>query len=143
MAIDASGYVWTANENQSPPGNSPNSISKFSNAGTPANSSGYTGGGISSPVAVAIDGAGKVWILNSSYGSLSVFTNTGTAVATSAYGSTTFNFSLGFALDGSGDAWVGNYSANAVTEYIGVATPVVTPIVASLLSPYTTPASKP
>jgi sugar lactone lactonase YvrE len=145
MAIDPSGNAWTNNESQPPPtGSSPNSISKFSSTGSAVSgSNGYTGGGVSSPVGLAVDGSGRTWVLNGNFGNLSVFTNSGTAVATAAYGPTAFNFSLGLAVDGSGDVWEGNYSSNAVTEFIGIATPVVTPIVANLISPYTTPASKP
>jgi hypothetical protein len=41
------------------------------------------------------------------------------------------------------NVWVPNKGANSITEFIGAATPVVTPVVANLITPYTTPASKP
>jgi hypothetical protein len=45
------------------------------------------------------------------------------------------------ALDGSGNTWMA--AGSGVYQLIGLTTPVVTPIAANLVSPYTTPASKP
>ncbi|HEY5331751.1 MAG TPA: hypothetical protein VIJ79_17865 [Acidobacteriaceae bacterium] len=45
------------------------------------------------------------------------------------------------ALDGSGNTWMA--AGSGVYQLIGLTTPVVTPIASNLVSPYTTPASKP
>ncbi len=54
LAIDAGGYVWAANQRG-------NSVSLVSNDGAVI-SNGYTGGGISNPHGIAVDGAGNVWV---------------------------------------------------------------------------------
>jgi hypothetical protein len=45
-------------------------------------SAAYTSGGISNPVPVAVDGAGRMWVANSN-GTVSALSNTGTAVSPS------------------------------------------------------------
>lgn len=86
VAIDGAGNVWVAN-------NSGNSISEFAPTGTQicnAHSlftcpSGYTGGGLNGPFALAIDGAGNIWVTD--YGnylgpSLTEFVGAAAPVAT-------------------------------------------------------------
>lgn len=41
------------------------------------------------------------------------------------------------------DVWIANTGNDTVSKIVELGTPVVTPLAASLLSPYTTPASKP
>jgi hypothetical protein len=63
LAIDGNGSVWLVNGN--------NSVSLFTNAGTPASpSTGFTGGVLSKPNGVAIDLSGNVWISNASNNSV-------------------------------------------------------------------------
>lgn len=103
---------------------------------------GFTGGGLSNPSAIAIDGSGNVWVADEFSGSISEFNSSGTAISGSngytgyaATGSTLDN-PYAIAIDGSGNIWVPSYSANTLTEFVGAASPVVTPIVANLRSPY-------
>jgi streptogramin lyase len=145
VALDPSNNVWIANT-------SGNSISKFTDAGaSPSDMTGF-----SAPAGIAFDGAGNAWITNSSSNSIVELSDSGTVLSgstgfTSAAGITTaaptipLNTPTGIAVDPSGNVWVTNNvsSTKIVTEFIGAATPVVTPIVANLLSPYSTPASKP
>ena len=141
VAIDATGNFWTSNYNTS-------SITELSNTGVVVNSPGYyTGGGLHNPNGIAFDGSSHAWIANST-GSISEFTDSGVALTGGEgyAGGTSGNGLSGIesiAADGSGDIWVANDSAGNVTELIGAATPVVTPIVASLISPYSQAASKP
>ena len=140
LAIDASGNVWTANF-----GN--NSVSKLSSAGNPISpSAGYTGGGLSQCQGIAIDGSGYVWVTNADTNSVSKLSNAGAAISPArGYTGGGFASPYGIAIDGSGNVWAANsYNGyNSVTELVGAATPVVTPLVANLITPYTTPASKP
>jgi hypothetical protein len=136
IALDASGDVWTANE-------SGDSISKFSSSGSPISSTGYTGGGLSYPESIAIDGSGNAWTANFNGNSISKFSNSGSPITSSRGYTASLNEPYSIAIDGSGNAWVANNKGNSVTEFIGVATPVATPLVANLIAPYSTPASKP
>ena len=139
IAIDASGNAWTTN-----PGN--NSVSKLSSAGVAiSTSAGYTGAGLSFPFSIAIDASGNAWTANYGNNSVSRFSSTGTAISppSTGYKGGGFSAPYAIALDGSGDVWTANYNGNSITELIGAATPVVTPLAANLITPYTTPASKP
>jgi sugar lactone lactonase YvrE len=140
IAIDASGNAWTSHTYSTS-----SAIGKLaSNGSQQCPSGGCTGGGLNYPDGIAIDGSGKVWVSNQQGNSVSEFTNAGTAI-TPVNGYTGGNISspYGLAIDGSGDVWTANEASNSVTELIGAATPVVTPIVANLVAPYGTPASKP
>jgi sugar lactone lactonase YvrE len=89
---------------------------------------GYTSGALSSPVGVAVDGLGNVWVANQSGNTVTEFSNAAAVVSGSTgYGGATGTAS-GIAIDGSGNVWVGNSTQGSVTVYIGAATPVVTPL---------------
>ena len=91
---------------------------------------------------IAFDGANNFWVSNFSNAAITHHTSaTGALINYTAGG--TLDGSEGIAVDGSGNVWVANAGNNTVSEIVGVATPVVTPLVASLLAPYTTPAAKP
>ena len=143
IAIDGSGNVWTTNA-----GNE--SISKFSSSGVALSpSSGYSGGGLDvsggpTPFAIAIDGAGNVWTANQ-FNSLSEFSgSTGAALSPpTGYMGNGIKYPGKIAIDGSGDVWTSDDNNNTLIEFIGAAAPVVTPVVANLVAPYGTPASKP
>ncbi len=129
VAIDSSGNVWSLNS-------SANSLAEFTSTGSVV-SSGYTGGGLSTPLSLAIDGGGQVWITNNS-NSISVFNSSGSAVSATAYtgGSsaspTSLNKPTGVAIDASGNLWIANSGGNSVTEVIGAAAPTVSPIAAGV-----------
>jgi hypothetical protein len=92
----------------------------------------FTGGGINSPMAVAIDSAGNAWVsnrfsgasVNSGAGSVTEISSVGsflsgpngyTAVASgSTYGGVYYPFDL--AVDRSGNAWIANFEGSGVTE---------------------------
>ena len=102
-------------------------------------------GGLSAPNAVAIDGAGDVWVSNNN-GTLSELSSAGAALSPAlgySHGTILLENPIAIAVDGSGDVWLANSGNNEVTEFIGLGTPVVTPIVASLVAPYSVPASLP
>lgn len=160
IAIDNSGNVWVSNLGgpYSGAGATTGSVSKLTSTGILASGTAFTGGGLSYPWSVAIDGSGDVWLPN--YGNSS---NPGNSVTELAGNGSPISGALGFtgggltapkgiAVDGSGNVWVSNFGTNtgdsslaagSVTEFVGLATPVVTPLVANLISPYAAPASRP
>lgn len=136
IAIDSTGNAWavttTANSlvfvTQAPfPGSGVNP--------GPGTTSTFTGGGLLQPSAVAIDGAGQVWIANGG-NSVSSFSNNGAALspatgygATTAAAATPYNAPSGVAIDQAGSVWITNSGGNTVTRIFGSATPVVAPLV--------------
>jgi hypothetical protein len=137
IAFDSAGNAWIPGI----PFSGPIGLEKLSNRG--AILADYTGGGLMSPIATAIDGAGNVWIadagLNGRSCRVAEFSGTGAAI-TGPNGYTGGGVSelTAIAVDGSGNVWItaGNPdTVNAVTELIGAATPVITPLVAGLPNP--------
>jgi streptogramin lyase len=77
----------------------------------------YTGGGLTSPFRVAIDGSGNAWVPNPGTSSVTEISSTGTFLSgTSGYTGGGLNFPEGIAIDGAGNAWMTNFLANSVTE---------------------------
>lgn len=99
VAIDTAQNVWITNSGAS------NSLSKFSNTGSPANGAGYTGN-MSQPVDVAIDANGNVWVANFNHASVSEFSSTGTLLSGAGY--TTPADVSAVAIDGNNTAWTAN-----------------------------------
>jgi streptogramin lyase len=100
VAIDPSQNVWIANRGVS------NSVSKFSNGGTPASTSAYTGGGISTPFGIAIDATGNAWIANFASPSISELSSTGAPLSGSGYPTPAPVSDI--AVDGSNTLWTAN-----------------------------------
>ena len=112
-------------------------------------SSGYTGGGLSYPGGIAVDGAGNVWVAN--YHGLfngqgkelpsTVSELQGSEAATlgapgqplspaSGYGADAgLQEPYGIAIDASGSVWVSNFGSSTITQFVGAATPVKTPMI--------------
>jgi len=131
IAIDSTGNAWAVT-------NTSNSLvfvtqgptpgSEY-NAG-PGSTSTFTGGGLLQPSAVAIDGAGQVWIANGG-NSVSSFSNSGAAQSpATGYGATTaaaptpYNAPSSIAVDQAGSVWITNSGSNTVTRIFGSAAPV-------------------
>jgi secreted PhoX family phosphatase len=128
------------------------SLSKLSSTGLPLSPSGITNDTLTNPNALAIDGAGNVWIANgysetgTEYNSVVKLAPSGTLAMyinhqTVARGY--LNLPTSIAVDSAGDVWLSDGDTNTVTQFVGVATPVVTPLAANLAAPYNAPASKP
>lgn len=102
VAVDSSGYVWTANYQN-------NSLSKFTPNGVPSSpADGFTGGGLSGPFGLAIDSTGNAWVANNSAAVLSKFDSSGNPVSSSGYTGGGLNASLWLAIDKTGNVWVSN-----------------------------------
>lgn len=124
VAIDQFGAVWAVTS-------SANALLHTDKSA--ANSAIYTNAGINTPVSLAIDGLGEVWVADGNNG-ISVFSNGGAVVSYPApyqTGSSTRPSALaaptGLAIDRSGSVWITNSGNATVTKVIGVASPVVTP----------------
>ncbi len=135
IAIDSAGDAWAVTSTASSlffvnpgpdlsPGDAPS---------TPTTST-FTGGGLLQPSAVAVDGAGQVWIANGG-NSVSSFSNNGAAQSpTTGYGATIpaaptpYNAPSSIVVDQTGSIWITNSGSNTVTRIFGSATPVVAPL---------------
>jgi streptogramin lyase len=116
IAIDNGGTIWSANTGGT-------SLATFSNFGS-LFQTGPSGGGLSAPTALAVDGAGSVWVANGN-SSVSQFTNLGTALSPSGgYTGGALSAPTGIAVDQAGNVWVSNGGNNSITEIVGAATPV-------------------
>jgi hypothetical protein len=115
-AVDQSGTIWSGNT-------SGTSLTTFSSAGSP-NLTAASGGGLTAPTAIAIDGAGSVWVANGN-GTVSQFSNAGAALSpTGGFPAAGLSSSTGIAVDQSGNVWVSNGGNNSITEIIGAGAPV-------------------
>lgn len=136
IAIDSAGDAWEVTNTVNflvfvSPGADP---SPGINPGAAVTST-FTGGGLLHPSAVAIDGAGQVWVANGG-NTISSFSNTGTAQSpATGYGATTaaaptpYNVPSSIAIDQAGSVWITNSGGNTVTRIFGSAAPVVVPLV--------------
>jgi hypothetical protein len=130
IAIDSSGNAWIADN--------AGAVIELSNSGSViSGTNGYTGGGLSGPTGIAIDGASNVWVLNTD--GITELSSTGTILSgANGYLNTSIFKPFGLAIDGSGDVWASSgdypFQTGRVLEFIGAATPVITPIAAGLPS---------
>jgi len=115
IAIDKSGSIWVTNE-QTPGVNSGlGSLTVLNSSGeVTSGSSGYFGGGVCFPVAVATDTDGSVWTANFGNSTASKLSSSGTAVSGSrGFGSSKMEGPVAVAIDASHNAWFANQSADA------------------------------
>ncbi len=100
VAIDSSQSLWVANYGVS------NSVSRFSNTGTPVSTTASTGGGISGAVGVAVDAHSNVWVANFNSSSVSQLNSAGTPLSGTGF-ATSADVSA-VAIDGSNTVWAAN-----------------------------------
>jgi len=78
----------------------------------------FTGGGLSQPAALAVDGAGNVWTANVGNNSVSLFTATGAALSpTTGFTDTSLAQPSAIAIDSAGNAWVANAGGTSLTSF--------------------------
>ncbi|SNT34940.1 Polygalacturonase [Granulicella rosea] len=125
ITIDGSGNVWSGAAGGT-------TVTEFSKTGALTGT--YSGGGIASPKALAVTGAGSIWIANAA-GTLSVLSSTGTALSPSTgYNGGGLSTPTALVIDASGNVWVANSGDSSLTEFLGAAEPVVTPTAAAVKS---------
>ena len=90
-----------------------------------------SGGGFTSPSALAIDGASQIWVANSD-GPVSLFSDAGTPLSPST-GFTDHSLSTpsAVAIDLAGSVWIANSGNNSLTRFLGAAAPVAPPAAAN------------
>ena len=77
----------------------------------------YTGGGLSAPLAIAIDGSGNAWVANVAGNSVTEISSAGVLLSgSSGYTGGGLNGPYGIAIDDAGNAWVSNLQGNSVTK---------------------------
>jgi hypothetical protein len=89
----------------------------------------YTGGGLNSPVPIAIDAVGDVWLGNTATGAntVSEFSPVGVAISTSAgYSGGGIVDPYSIAIDSSGNLWTANVTPNSLSTLGSNGTPVST-----------------
>ena len=118
LAFDSGGAAWSATTNGTSVAAYPNSGAVSAPFGT------ASGGGLNGATAIALDGAGSVWVANSN-SSVSQFTNLGVPISPSTgYTGGALSTPSGIAIDISGNVWISNSGSNSVTEILGGAVPV-------------------
>jgi hypothetical protein len=127
--LDSNSNLWVANQNY---GTTGGSLIEVSTAGTVTTT---TGGTLSNPFGVAVDGLGNVWVTDRANdgGTSSILEYNG---ATAAAISPSANYRLGgqiseplnIAIDPAGVIWLTSYDNSQVVEVFGQAAPVVTPL---------------
>jgi hypothetical protein len=120
IAIDTSGNVWAANNGVNGGATGGNSLSELTSAAIPISpaTTGYTGGGLLNPFALAIDAQGNVWVGDTPTGGLSEFSSSGTAISgSSGFTGGGLNGVGGIAIDGLGDVFVANIGGNSISKF--------------------------
>jgi hypothetical protein len=115
LAFDLSGNVWVV---------SSTGVSEFTRQGVAMTGTPLTVAGINKPLAIAVDGAGQVWIANTA-GTVSVLSNAGAAISPATGYSGPGTKPAGIAIDISGSVWIPSSTANTVIRILGAAAPVV------------------
>ncbi len=161
IAADSHGNMWVANSGVVDipcPGMSivphprGGSITLLGSDGTPARARAFTGGGLTIPWGIAVDGNDNVWVANFGGQRLSEFCGTGPASCPPGTGtgqpispSTGYGFdgltrNTGVAIDPSGNVWVANNWKNnpdpqanpggyQMAVFLGLAGPISTPLI--------------
>jgi hypothetical protein len=112
IAIDASGDVWIPNA----PGGAPANVTELSSNGAIlSGANGYTGGGLNTPVGLAIDPAGNAWVAGA--GNVVKFSSSGSILSgTNGYTGGGLSTPVAIVLDGQGNAWVSDTGSKSVIK---------------------------
>ena len=100
LAVDSPQNVWVANYGYS------NNVSKFSNSGTAASSTGFTGGGVNGAVGIALDAQGNAWVASFDKPVVSKFGQDGSPLSGSGYSIPAGGASI--VVDGDNTVWTAN-----------------------------------
>ncbi|MGA1982991.1 MAG: NHL repeat-containing protein [Acidobacteriaceae bacterium] len=116
IAVDGQDSAWITNEN----GNSTGSVTQLSSAGADLSGSGYSGGGIYFPVAVAATPGGQIWVADYANAAATLLTDNGTAISSSSgYASGALPFTTAVAIDGNQNGWFAYQGGVAMVTQAG------------------------
>jgi hypothetical protein len=102
LSIDGSGNIWITDGN---------TVSEFSNSGSPGSGSSYSAGGLGPSSTLAIDGSGDLWLPDTFSSRVTELSNSGSVLSgMNGYSGGGLNFPDAIAIDSSGDAWMLNSS---------------------------------
>ncbi len=114
LAIDGSNNVWVTNGAAGNAG----SVTEITSSGQfLSGPSGYQSGGaggFATPVGIAIDPNGTVWVVNTENATVTQLNSSGQTISGGGYGSSALAFPGVIAIDGSHNAWVGNMNGQQV-----------------------------
>jgi sugar lactone lactonase YvrE len=161
VAVDSQGNVWTANSGVvklpctdqgglMPPSTRPE-ITEIDRSGGGTTARPFTGGGLTVPWGVAVDGNDNIWVVNFAGRRLSEFCGartencpqgykTGDPISPrTGYSSNALTRNTGVVIDPSGNVWVANNwltlpvqtnpGGRAMVVFVGLAAPVKTPVI--------------
>jgi hypothetical protein len=77
----------------------------------------YSGGGLSGPQGVAVDGSGNVWVTNDTVAGVTKLSSVGAAATGSPFTGGGLSLPYGIAIDTNGNAWIANNTSGSVTEF--------------------------
>ncbi len=121
IAIDPAGNAWVANHE---PGVNPPGVVKLSPSGAALSpSEGFTGGGLNTlPTAIASDGSGNAWVVDTGVGEITEFSSAGVPLSpATAFRGGGLNSPESIAMDSNGNAWLGSYSSISEFSPAGIA----------------------
>ena len=125
MAFDSTGNIWVASRANSQDGNTnPDSVQEFTAAGVPlSGTQGFTGGGLNTPRALAIDAYDNVFAAG--HATIAEFTNAGVAVSGAGYASSTLLQTFQMYFDSIGNLWLTTYNfQDGTDQYLDEFTPL-------------------
>ncbi len=159
VTVDSRGKIWVANsgvvlfpcEPPEPPIQAGGSATLLSSRGVPDPGSPFTGGGLSVPWGITVDGDDNVWVANFAGQQVGVLcgtrpkncpphTKTGDPIApASGYGFDGLTRNTGIAVDPSGNVWLANNwlqvpfqtnpGGHEIVAFVGAAAPLKTPVI--------------
>jgi streptogramin lyase len=77
----------------------------------------YSGGGLSGPQGVAVDGSGNVWVTNDTVAGVTKLSSAGAVATGSPFTGGGLSLPYGIAIDTNGNAWIANNTSGSVTEF--------------------------
>jgi hypothetical protein len=117
ITVDGQDTAWIANVN----GNSTGSVIHLSSSGANLSGSGYSGGGIYYPFALAATSGGQIWVADYADSAATLLGSNGTAVSgSSGYAPGALLFTTSVAVDASQSGWFGFQGGVAKITQTGV-----------------------
>lgn len=122
LAVDSQDNVWIPNNGSAKTVNGGlGSVTVLNSSGQPiSGANGYISGGLSYPIAVAIDPSGSAWVLNYFNSTVTLLSSSGAALSgKGGYSAPSFAFVVSVVADANHNAWIGNQYNEYVTQLSG------------------------